>query len=310
MDDLDFSNPTPQPPATPAAQPRTPAPAPTPESRSTGADPSPYDPQLALRFFQIAGQPESIAAGKQIFVEQETHGGFFSKGACVYLLLEGQVALTLKGKPLNLVLPGETFGELAVISDAPRSATATAFKNSRVLALDQKRFLASLQQVPEFALMLVSIMAQQLRRGVDRLLAANNGPQAPRAGNGGLDKAMLTDLRHLLGDPTPKPMNTGDTLVTAGAVGVCMFVVTAGQISIAVDGKVVEHVGPGGIFGETALLGPTSRAASAMADTDGAWLPVSRQEFLAVVKIRPAIGIALLRSMSERIQHVSALIGG
>jgi CRP-like cAMP-binding protein len=36
-----------------------------------------------------------------------------------------------------MVLPGEIFGELAAIADLPRSATATARKNCRALALDE-----------------------------------------------------------------------------------------------------------------------------------------------------------------------------
>lgn len=297
MDDLDFS--------APASAPK-PAPKPAPKA----AEPSPYDPQLALRFFQIAGETESVAAGKTLFAENDKHAGFFSKGARVYLLLEGQVALTLKGKPLHLVLPGETFGEMAVISDAPRSATATALKNARVLALDQKRFLASLQQVPEFALMLLGVQVQQLRRSVERVMAARPGPLPPRADGGGLDVPTLKELQKALGDPAPKPMKAGEAIVTKGALGVSLYVVTHGQVAIALDGCVIERVGPGGIFGESALLGPTQRAASATAETDGAWLPVSREEFLAVIKTRPAIGIALLRSMSERMQHVSGLLGG
>lgn len=303
MDDLDFSQ------AAPAPTPK-PTPAPTPEPKAGAAQPSPYDPQLALRFFQIAGEMESFAAGKQLFAEQEKYDGFFSKGARVYLLLEGQVALTLRGKPLNLVLPGETFGEMAVISDAPRSATATALKNSRVLSLDQKRFLASLQQAPEFALMLLGVQVLQLRRSVDRAMTSRPGPLPARKDGRGLDEKTLTELRQALGDPTPKLMKAGDAIVTKGALGVCLYVVTSGQVAIALDGCVIEHVGPGGIFGESALLGPTQRAASAVAEADGAWLPVSREEFLAMVKTRPAIGIALLRSMSERMQHVSSLIGG
>jgi CRP-like cAMP-binding protein len=43
----------------------------------------------------------------------------------------------LKDKPLEMVLPGEIFGELAAIADLPRSATATARKHCRVLALDE-----------------------------------------------------------------------------------------------------------------------------------------------------------------------------
>lgn len=303
MDDLDFSS-QPSPAARPAAPPR-PA-----DDAKAAAEVSSYDPKLALRFFQIAGETETFAAGTRIFAEQDKPGGFFSRGARVYLLLQGQVALTLQGKPLSLVLPGETFGELAVISDAPRSATATAFKDCTVLSLDEKRFLASLREVPEFALMLVSSMAQQLRRSVDRLLAAKPGPVVPRDGGRGLDHDMLGDLRRAMGNPTPRSMRAGDAIVTKGAVGVCMYVVTEGRIAIGFNGAVIERVGPGEIFGETALLGPTARAASAVAETSGAWLPVSREEFLGLVKSQPAAGIALLRSMSERIQHINALLGG
>lgn len=298
MEDLDFSQP-PTPPVKPAIAPKIPE-----------VEVSPYDPKLALKFFKIAGETESFAAGTRIFAEQDKPGsGFFSKGARVYLLLEGQVALTLKGKPLNLVLPGETFGEIAVISDVPRSATATANKNCRVLSLDEKRFLSSLQQEPGFALMLISMMTQQLQRGVARLLASKQ-PLPPREGGRGLDQGILGEFRQAMGDPIPTSMKTGDALVSKGALGVCMFVVTEGEVSIALNGQVVERIGPGGVFGETALLGPTSRAATVTAESDGAWIPVSRDAFLRMVKARPAIGIALLRSMSERLQHIGSLLGG
>lgn len=269
-----------------------------------------YDPQLALKLFQVAGETETFPAGKQVFAERDKPGGFFAKGAKVYLLLEGQVALTLKGKPLNLVLPGEIFGELALISDAARSATATVHKNAKVLSLDEKRLLASLPQVPEFALMLIASMVQQLRRTIDRVLAVRPGPLPTLSSERGLDKRQLATFRTAMHNPALRTVAAGDPIVLKGAVGIFMYVVMDGQIEISADGHVIENIGPGGIFGETALLGAASRAASATAVTAGAWLPVSRDDFLEVVRTHPAIGMALLRSMSERIQHVSQLLGG
>jgi CRP-like cAMP-binding protein len=219
------------------------------------------------------------------------------------------VALTLQGKPLSLVMPGELLGELAIITGAPRSATATARKACRVLSLDEKRFLASLEQVPEFSLMLIGIMAQRLVHGVDRLLAMRKGPMPPRQGGFGLDAGQLAELKRAMGNPTPTPMRAGDAIVSKGAVGVSMFVVTAGQIAISVNDRVVETVGPGETFGEMAVLGPNVRAATAAATGDGAWLAISRDAFLGIVRSRPAIGIALLRSISERLQHLSKYLG-
>jgi CRP-like cAMP-binding protein len=297
MDDLDFSGK----PGTPV---QTPAATPFPPSEPASL----YEPRLALEFFKIAGTLEQFPAGKQIFAENEKASGFFSKGARLYLLLDGDVALTLKGKPLELVLPGEIFGEMAAIADMPRSATATARKNCRALSLDEKQFQQSLQQKPEFALMLMSVMAQRLRRSVAKLAATRKTPLAPLVQKNLMDKKMLTELRRELGDPLPTVAEAGKNVVTQGAVGACMFVVTQGRIAISVNGLVIERVDAGGIFGEMALLDRSGRAAAATTEVESAWLLIGRNEFLEMVKSKPAFGITLLRAMSGRVQHIGNLL--
>ena len=297
MDDLDFS-----------AKPATPAPKPvvTPIPRSESA--TLYEPRLALEFFRIAGTLEQFPAGKKIFVENEKTAGFFSKGARIYLLLDGDVTLTLEDKPLELVLPGEIFGEMAAISETPRSATATARKNCKVLSLDEKAFLQSLQQMPEFALMLMSVMAQRLRRSVAKLATANKASVAAPVQKNSLDRNMLVELQHELGDPAPTVAQPGQNVVTQGGMGACMFVVTQGRIAISIDGLVIEHVGPGGIFGEMALVDRVGRAATATTEKESAWFLIGRADFLSMVKSKPAFGIALLRSMAGRVQHLGSLL--
>lgn len=297
MDDLDFSG-----------KPVAPAQPPVPPSPPSAEPVSLYEPKLALAFFRLAGTLEQFPAGKQIFVENEKAGGFFSKGARIYLLLEGDVALTLKGKPLELVLPGEIFGEMAAIADIPRSATATARKSCKVLSLDEKQFQNSLQQMPEFALMLMSVMAQRLRRSVAKLAQASKVSVTPLVHKDTLDKKMLAELQRELGDPAPAFAQAGQNVVTQGAVGACMFVVTQGRIAISVDGLVIEYVGPGGVFGEMALVDRSGRSATATAETDSAWLLIARNDFLAMVKSKPAFGIALMRSMSARVLHIGNLL--
>ena len=297
MDDLDFMG-TPAKPAVPpkpAAAPAQPA--------------SLYEPRLALEFFKLGGTLEQFPAGKQIFAENDKASGLFSKGARIYLLLDGDVMLTRAGKPLDLVPPGEIFGEMAAIAEAPRSATATARKNCRVLSLDEKAFQNALQKMPEFALMLMSVMAQRLRRGVARLAALKKASVEVLEHKNTLDKKMLAELQAALGDPVPSAAAAGKTVVTKGALGACMFVVTQGRIAISVDGTVIEHVGPGGAFGEMALVDRSGRSATATAETDSAWLLVGRNEFVAMVKARPAFGIALMRSMSARVLHIGKLLG-
>jgi CRP-like cAMP-binding protein len=300
MDDLDFSG-KPAAPATPAAKPVA---KPNPPSEPVSL----YEPRLALEFFKIAGTLEQFPAGKQIFAENEKTGGLFSKGARIYLLLDGDVTLTLKGKPVELVLPGEVFGEMAAIAETPRAATATARKACRALSVDEKAFLQSLQQMPEFALMLMSVMAQRLRRSIVKFAETKKAAGAAPVQKNSLDRKMLAELQHELGNPLPTVAQAGQNVVTKGAVGACMFVVTKGRIAISVDGVVIEHVEAGGVFGEMALVERAGRAATATAETESAWLLIARNDFLAMVKAKPTFGIALLRSMAGRVQHVSKLL--
>jgi CRP-like cAMP-binding protein len=299
MDDLDFSG-----------KPRVPDPKPVAKPSPPSEPASLYEPRLALEFFKIAGTLEQFPAGKQIFAENEKSGGLFSKGARIYLLLDGDVTLTLKGKPVELVLPGEIFGEVAAIAEMPRSATATARKACRVLSLDQKQFLHSLQHMPEFALMLMAVMAQRLRRSIAKLGETRKSSVAVPVQKNSLDRKMLTELQHELGDPVPTVAPAGKNVVTKGAVGACMFVVTKGRIAISVDGVVIEYVEAGGVFGEMALVERAGRAATATAETESAWLLIARNDFLSMVKARPTFGIALLRSMAGRVQHTGRLLQG
>ncbi len=299
MEDLDFSGK----PAKPVrAKPAAASPQPEPVSL--------YDPKLALAFFRLGASQEQFPARTQIFVENEKAGGFFSKGARIYLLLEGEVTLTFKGKPVEMVLAGETFGEMAAIAGSPRSATATARKNCRALALDEKQFMNSLQKMPEFALMLMSVMAQRLRRSVAKLAEVKNIAVSPLVHEHTLDKKVLEDLLHELGNPPQTFAEAGKNVITQGAVASCMFVVTKGRIAISIDGLVIEYVGPGAVFGEMALVDRSGRFATATAQTDSAWILIDREDFLAMVKSKPAFGIALMRSMSERVQHIGSLLRG
>lgn len=298
MDDLDFSGGS-----------KTPPPPPPPPPAKSGKAASLYEPRLALEFFKLGGSLEQFPAGRQIFAENEKASGLFSKGARIYLLLDGDVILTRAGKPLDLVPPGEIFGEMAAIAEAPRSATATARKNCRVLSLDEKQFQQALQKMPEFALMLMSVMAQRLRRGVARLAAAEKTTVEVLEHRNTLDKKMLAELQHALGDPVPSTAAAGKIVVTKGALGACMFVVIRGRIAISVGGTVIEHVGPGGAFGEMALVDRSGRSATAMTETDSDWLLIGKNEFVDMVRTRPAFGIALMRSMSARVLHIGKLLG-
>jgi CRP-like cAMP-binding protein len=294
MEDLDFSaKPKPRPEAVARAAVQVAAQSPL------------YQPAIALDFFRSAATIEEKPAGKPFFSENEKAGGLFSKSARMYLLLEGEIGLTIRKNFFGVVKAGDVFGELAVIAGLPRSATAMANSNCRVLSLDEKQFHAALERKPEFALMLMSIMVQRLRQSIAKRGSARPATGIPAERSDILDRRTLAELQRELGRPEPTVYREGKVIMSAGAVGAFMYVVLEGRVTISVDKSVVEHVGPGAMFGELALVDRASRAATAIADTDCTLLAINRNEVLGLVKTKPAFGASLLKSIALRMQQLA-----
>jgi CRP/FNR family transcriptional regulator, cyclic AMP receptor protein len=295
-DDLDFSAPAAPKPAPAEAVVRS-------AVQGTAQSPA-YSPALALEFFRATGTVEQKPAGKPIFVENEKAGGLFSKGARMYLLLDGEIGLMIRNKFFGVVKAGEIFGELAVIAGLPRSATAMAKADCKVLSLDEKQFHAALQKTPEFALMLMSSMGQRMRQSIAKL--GTGGPSVPPVERSNvIDRKMLAELARQLSGQPPVPYGPGKTIISAGAVGASMYVVMDGHVAISIGSRVVERVGPGGIFGEMALVDRAARAANAIAETQCSLIAVGRNDFIALVKAKPVFGALLLKSLAERMQYLA-----
>src|SRR5689334_5485023 len=110
-----------------------------------------YDPAIAQQCFQSRGKVQEITAGTTLFAEGDVSDR-------MYLLTAGEVSLIHRGKTLDIVRAGEIFGELAVITQQARSASAVARSACRVLTLDPQQFQQAIQATPQFALMLMNTM--------------------------------------------------------------------------------------------------------------------------------------------------------
>jgi CRP-like cAMP-binding protein len=296
MDDLDFSIPPP---------PHDKKPAAAPALQPAAAQSPLYDPKVALEFFRSTGTVELKPAGKPIFVENEKSSGLFSKSPKMYLLLEGEIVLMVGKRFFGVVTPGDLFGELAVIAKIPRSATAMAKIDCRVMALDERQFHAALRKSPEFALMLMSIMVSRMRESLAKLgTSATAGEPVEREAV--LDQKMLGKLEKELSATPPMVVPGGKVIMSAGTTGAFMFVVLKGRVTISAQERVVERLGPGAMFGEMAVFDRSARAATASAETDCTLLAIVRNDFLALMKANPAFGASLLRSIAERMQFIAA----
>ncbi len=92
-----------------------------------------------------------------------------SRGKEMYVVYTGKVEISKKdamGKEAVLAVlePGEMFGEMALVDQQTRSATATATsEDTRLVALDRTRFKYWLRHEPEFAFVVMETLCKRIR---------------------------------------------------------------------------------------------------------------------------------------------------
>jgi len=259
-----------------------------------------YNPKVARICFESLGKFERVTQGAVFFTENQSSDR-------MYLLEEGEVALTRGGKAIDVVKAGEIFGEMAAISQLPRSATATARTACRVVSLDARQFQRAIQKMPEFALMLMNILINRLRLtltmlAMGRSLEATDGAGARRVFDDKLLQGLMVATQHRL--PQHCPLNK--VIMKEGESGVFMYVVLSGRVAITIKSKIVEWVGPGGVFGEMALVDQSPRAATAVAETDCDLLSINRGDFLMMVKTNPVFVVSLLKAAADRLRDMTS----
>src|SRR5438046_5493588 len=170
----------------------------------------------------------------------------------------GEVGVVVKGEPIATIRAGEIFGEMASMGQMPRSASAVAKRDCRVIGLDDAQFRAALGRTPGFALMLMSIMIGRLR---DTIASAPAPADAGWREAAALEPQLLADLAQMVGPAARFRYEAGRIIMREGHLGVALFAVLEGRVAIRIGDSVVEKVGTGGIFGEMSLVDRTPRLA-------------------------------------------------
>jgi CRP/FNR family cyclic AMP-dependent transcriptional regulator len=111
---------------------------------------------------------EDFDAGAVIFSEREP-------AEFVYVILSGEVELTLQGTSLGTEGQGGIVGEMAVFEAGTRSATATAKCPTSVARLDRDEFHKLARKHPKFSLHAMTTLADRLR-AVDRFISTRLEP--------------------------------------------------------------------------------------------------------------------------------------
>lgn len=84
-------------------------------------------------------------------------------GAVMYVVLEGGASISIKGKVVETVGVGGIFGEMALVDEGPRAASATATSDCTLLAIDRAAFIELVKSNPAFGTELLKNLSERLR---------------------------------------------------------------------------------------------------------------------------------------------------
>jgi hypothetical protein len=114
--------------------------------------------------------PVEVKKGEAILVEGET-------GKEMYIIEEGRVEIYRKAnggeRRLGLLEAGDFFGEMGLLDDQPRTASARATVDTRLLLIDETTFEQILRRHPEVSIRIMRSLCKRLRA------AAAGGPAPP-----------------------------------------------------------------------------------------------------------------------------------
>ena len=111
----------------------------------------------------------------------------------------------------------------------------------------------------------------------------------------------------LLPSETPLYTVQPDHVVFAqGDPGEQMYVVVDGEVDVLLDGKLIETVRVGGVFGEMALIDAGPRSATAISRTRCLLSPVDERRFVELICREPEFALQVMRVLARRLRRMDA----
>jgi cAMP-dependent protein kinase regulator len=202
------------------------------------------------------------------------------------------------GAPLALARLGNgaLFGEMALLSSAPRTATVTACRPSVVLVGSK----AALDRVAAKAPEVGRVFAEFCRRRMlDNLVRTNFI----------LKSASPSERPALIERFTVKQYNQGDKIISQGSAPDGLHIVALGEVDVVHnDGKdptFVARLGPGEVVGEVALILRRPAITDVVAHHPTVTLFLQRDRFLGLARAHPKVFVELYELAVHRDQETA-----
>jgi CRP-like cAMP-binding protein len=272
------------------------------ESLSSAA--APVAPQVLFSALDAASFKATVAVFEVRFVPDEhalvVEG---SVGNEAFIVARGELDVSKQsmkpgGAPLALARLGNgaLFGEMALLSSAPRTATVSACRPSVVLVGSKGALDRVAAKAPEVGRVFAEFCR---RRMLDNLVRTNFI----------LKSASPSERPALIERFTVKQYNQGDRIVAQGSPPDGLHIVALGEVDVVYnDGKdttLVAKLGPGEVVGEVALILRRPAITDVIAHHPTVTLFLQRDRFLGLARAHPKVFVELYELAVHRDQETA-----
>lgn len=192
-----------------------------------------------------------ILEPREVVFEQNSVGSTF------FVIAHGKLEVIIDEKRVNVLRPQESFGELALLHDTPRSATVKTIENSSLWGVDRKTFRNTLEQINA----LNYAENRGLIESIPVFKILNNA-----------------QIESLIASIATNMYSPGQVIVNEGETGDLLYIIKQGSVVCSQGEKDIKTMEKGDYFGEQALLYNSVRTATITANENTKCLTIGRAE--------------------------------
>ncbi|RKG99158.1 cyclic nucleotide-binding domain-containing protein, partial [Corallococcus sp. CA047B] len=223
-----------------------------------------------------------------------------SHGDAFYVICEGSVRVFREDdghrQDLATLEGGAFFGEMALLSGAPRAASVeSASDDTQVLEISASVLATLSHSHPP--------VAQALKKFCRERLLTNvmNGSPLFRPFN-------RKDRRGLVERFRARDVERGDVIIREGDATDGLYVVLSGEVDVLKDGHVLSRLKEGDLFGEISLLQKTPATATVEAARHTTLLRLPREDFDSLISSHPQVLMLVSDLSDERLRRTQRLL--
>lgn len=248
--------------------------------------------------FNLLGHEEQERLAERVSLHQlqagETLFRAGDKGDAFYIIASGRVRVvgqdsTGREVTLNTLSKSDTFGEIALLHDSPRTAMVRAIEDLVLLRLNREDFQRLMQENPE--------IRSQMERSLTHVAIRNFLKQFTV-----LETVPAQVLRGLVSKLEMIQVKAGDAVIRQGEAADKFYIVKSGTLRVTRRENGADQdmgrIAPGEYFGELGLDSGRPRAADVVADTPCELFILSREGFDTALQASP--------DLRQRIQHAAS----